>query len=261
MTDQAPSLTRIKPHIAEIRLRRAGTANRLTPGDLEVLSGFLDEINADPGVHVIILAANGAAFSAGFDLGSLTSPDRTTRTDGRTNGRGENAFERLANKLAASRPITIAAIQGAVVGGATDLALACDLRIGAEAASLLMPAARIGLPLYASALDRYVSRLGIDTAKRLIFLGQRISSGEMARIGFLTELVADDALAGRLLALADDLASLPPQPLAAMKIVLNGVGGGEARSPAMRAVLDAAFDPVVIQQRVAAQRANRPTRT
>ena len=69
--------------------------------------------------------------------------------------------------LEMARPVTVAALHGGVYGGATDLALACDFRVGAHGIDMFMPAARLGLHYYRSGLERYVSRLGLDNAKRL----------------------------------------------------------------------------------------------
>jgi enoyl-CoA hydratase/carnithine racemase len=151
----------------------------------------------------------------------------------------------------------VIAIQGAVMGGATDLALACDLRLGTATARMQMPAANFGLPLYAGALQRYVSRLGIDTAKRLVFLAETIDAAEMQRIGFLHELVGNDALRARALALASGVAALPAKPLAAMKQVLNAAALGQGTAAAQRDALAAAFDPQAMAARIQAARQRR----
>ena len=74
---------------------------------------------------------------------------------------------------------------------------------------MMMPAAKLGVTLYDGALQRYVSRLGLSTAKRLIFLGEKIDALEMKRINFLTELVPHENLETRTLEIAHHLASLP----------------------------------------------------
>jgi enoyl-CoA hydratase/carnithine racemase len=253
MSDLAPRLTRPSSHVAELRLRRPAKANRLSPADLATIVTLLDEVERDASVHVLVIAAEGANFCAGFDLGALTGPERRSRAGG-----DESAFERMADRLAATRPITIAAINGPVVGGGTDLALACDLRIGVEATTFMMPAARIGVPLYAGALERYVTRFGIDVAKRLVLLGERISAPDLARLGILAGVVPDRAaLDARVEAMAADLAALPSKPLAAMKQVLGAATRGEARSADNRTRLHAAFDPEVVAARVAAEAARR----
>ena len=197
-SDASPSLTRPLPHVALIELNRPEAANRLQPDDLASLLAHLDAVEGDGDVHALVLASAGPHFCAGYDLRALVA-DLST---GDASARGESAFEAVAERLAAIRVVTVVAIQGAVMGGATDLALACDLRIGTPESELQMPAARFGLPLYASALERYVSRLGLDQAKRLVLLAEKIDAAEMRRIGFLHELVPAEGLRRRALELA-----------------------------------------------------------
>ena len=250
MSGDTPSLTYPTAHVAELRLRRGDSSNRLEPRDLEAIIAHMAMIEANADVHVLLVTAEGKTFCAGFDLNALTAASSDHGRHG-----GERAFERAANAIATARPVTIAVIDGPVVGGGTDIALACDLRIGTVRAKMLMPAAKIGVPLYASALQRYVSRLGLDAAKRLIFLAETIDAPEMKRIGMLTELV--DAADTRGRSLAAEIAALPPKPIAAMKAALNAAASGNATAPDMRARLDAAYDPAEIARRVAAMRAAR----
>lgn len=245
-----PGLTRPAPHVAEVRLRRPEQANRIEPGDLDLLLSYLGEVDRDAGVHVLILSAEGRIFSAGFHLGALTDENR--ERPHRT-AHDESPFEQVANKIAGLRAVTIAALNGPVVGGSTDFALACDLRIGVPEASLMMPAGRIGLPLYASALRRYATRLGVDIAKRMIFTGRKVPAEELERIGFLAEIVPADALHARVLAMAEDIASLPPKPLAAMKATLDAAAAPAVDIWVMRQLLVDAYDAAEVRRRVAAR--------
>jgi enoyl-CoA hydratase/carnithine racemase len=125
-----------------------------------------------------------------------------------------------------ARPVTIAAIQGGVYGGATDLALACDFRIGTPDVDMFMPAARLGLHFYQRGLERYVSRLGLDTAKRLFLTAEKINAVEMKTCGFLTHLVDADALLATADNLSNTLAAMAPIALLGMKKHLNTIGRG-----------------------------------
>ena len=251
--DAPPSLARPLPHVALIELNRPDAANRLQPDDLARLHAHLDAVEGDPQVHALVLASRGPHFCAGYDLRALVADLAT----GDASARGESAFEAVADRLAAIRVVTVVAIHGAVMGGATDLALACDLRVGVAAAELQMPAARFGLPLYASALERYVTRLGVDTAKRLVLLAQRIDSAEMLRIGFLHEIVPAEDVRRRALDVAATAAAMPPGPLAAMKRVLNAAAVGQGTAPAQRRALADAYDPRRIAATIAALRGRR----
>jgi len=251
--DAPPSLTRPLPHVALIELNRPAAANRLQPDDLASLLGHLDAIERDDDVRALVLASRGPHFCTGYDLRALVGDLAT----GDASARGESAFEAVAERLAAIRVVTVVAIHGAVMGGATDLALACDLRVGSDEAALQMPAARFGLPLYASALERYVTRLGLDVAKRLVLLAEQIDAAEMRRIGFLHEIVPAALVRERALEIAASAATMPPAPLAAMKQALNAAAVGAGTAPAQRQALAAAYDPRRIAATIAALRGPR----
>ncbi|SCX72564.1 enoyl-CoA hydratase/isomerase family protein [Variovorax sp. EL159] len=251
MTDSAPSLSHPAPHVARIDLNRPDNANRIELSDLSALHTLLDKCEADTSIHVLILGARGRHFSSGFDLRALLAQAASGQSGSQD---GDGGFEILANRIEATHLITVAAINGPVIGGATDLALACDVRIGSQDAYMQMPAARFGLPLYSSVLQRYVSRLGINHAKRLVFTAQRVDASEMLAIGFLSEIVDSGDLAGRCLVLAKQIADMPANPLVAMKMALNALSVGLGNEDQIREGLRGAFDGPQIVQRVQAVR-------
>ena len=256
MSESIPRLSHPAEHVVLVEFNRPASANRIQPEDLDELGRLLDACEADGAVRALVLTGAGAYFSAGFDLRALAAD--LTATDGRP--RGDSAFEVVADRLAQTRLAVVAAINGPVLGGATDLALACDLRIGSPAARMQMPAAQFGLPLYAGALQRYVSRLGLNHAKRLLFMAETIDAAEMLSIGFLTELVEQSEVRSRAIAVASAVAAMPPGPLAAMKQVLNAAALSSGNDSMPRDVLRAAFDGPAIAQRIAHIRSMRGPR-
>jgi enoyl-CoA hydratase/carnithine racemase len=136
------------------------------------------------------------------------------------------SFEAMVDAFEDARPVTIAALHGGVYGGGTDLALSCDFRIGARGIDMFMPAARLGLHFYQRGLERYVARLGLDTAKKLFLTAQRIDAEEMRACGFLTDLVAPEALDDAVERLSGQLAAMAPIALLGMKKHLNRIARG-----------------------------------
>lgn len=206
---------------ATIRLNRPRHLNRLLPDDLETLMRQFDEVEGDPAIRVLVLTGTGRAFSAGFDLGKVAE---RASAPGQPNAGA--AFEVVANRLEDLAKPTICRLNGGVYGGSTDLALACDFRIGAENCEMFMPAARLGLHYYKSGIRRYVSRLGVDNAKRLFLTAQKINAAEMLRIGYLTTLAPADRLDAEVDALAAILAGNAPQAMAGMKRAINEFSHG-----------------------------------
>lgn len=234
---------------ATIRLNRPRHLNRVQPEDIPVLLGLFDQVDADDALKVLVLTGTGRAFSAGYHLGDLAEPKQ-----GRARG---PSFETLTDRLARVRVPTICRLNGGVYGGATDLALTCDFRIGHADVEMFMPAARLGVHYYEGGLRRYVSRLGLNNAKRLFLTAEKLHATELLRIGYLTEVTAPDGLDAAVDALAARLAALAPLAVQGMKRALNEIAAGALDVPALharQAACDASLD---LQEGLAAFREKR----
>lgn len=217
-TASEPILTR-DGACATIRLNRPRLLNRLQPSDLATLMVLFDRVEADPGIRVLVLTGTGRAFCAGFDLGTVAERANST-PDEQSAG---SAFEAVADRLEDLGVPTICRLNGGVYGGATDLALACDFRIGVDTCEMFMPAARLGLHYYKSGVSRYVSRLGVNAAKKLFLTAQKIDAAEMLRIGYLTAMVPAAELDREVDTLAATLAGNAPMAMRGMKRTINEI--------------------------------------
>lgn len=247
---------------ATLHLNRPRQHNRIEPGDLPVLQDLLDRAEQAAGVRVLLLASEGRSFSAGYHLGAVAGAERTAK-DGEPGGKadaasGQSAFESLCQRLEAVRLPTLCALQGSVYGGATDLALACDFRLGVHDMQMVMPAVRLGLHYYPSGLTRYVTRLGLGPAKRLFLTGQPIGAEEMLRIGFLDELVAPADLAVRVEYWVEMLAAQAPLAVMGMKRALNEIARAQPDLPAMRAAIAATLGSDDLREGLKAIAERRP---
>jgi enoyl-CoA hydratase len=207
---------------ATIRLNRPRHLNRLQPEDLDALLKLFDRIEADSAIRVLVLTGTGRAFSAGYDLGSIA--ERAGAEQEQTAG---SAFEVVVDRLEDLGLPTICRLNGGVYGGSTDMALACDFRIGIDTSEMFMPAARLGLHYYKSGIARYVSRLGADNAKKLFLTAEKIDAPEMLRIGYLTVMVPPEALDGEVDRLATLLAGNAPVAMRGMKRTINEIARGQ----------------------------------
>ena len=244
-TPSTPLLT-IADRVATILLRRPKEHNRLDPDDLPILIDQLDEVEADPTAEVLLFRGSGSrTFSSGYTVEAILS-----RLEERT-------FEKFLNRLENLARPSIVVIQGGVYGGATDLALCCDLRIGVHSSRMFMPAARFGLHYYADGLRRYVSRLGPTAARKLLLTGCTIEAREMLRIGFLTDVVAPDELEATVSRYVQQLLACDGGAIAAMKRSLNQLGEVD---PAVLGAIEERFlgslRPEALHQRLATATGN-----
>ncbi len=170
-----------------------------------------------------MLTGTGRAFSAGYDLNSVAER-AVSAVEKQSAG---SAFEIVVNRLEDLGVPTICRLNGGVYGGSTDLALACDFRIGVDSCEMFMPAARLGLHYYKSGIMRYVSRLGADNAKKLFLTAEKIDAPEMLRIGYLTAMVPAATLDQEVERLATVLAGNAPVAMRGMKRTINEFARGQ----------------------------------
>lgn len=218
----SPTLT-ISGRIATICLSNPGYANRLSPDDLALIRTHLDTVNQNKEILVLRLIAQGKYFCSGYDISSLAAESAPSSL----------YFGETIDLIERARPVTIAAVNGGVYGGGTDLCLACDFRVGSTEANMFMPAAKLGLHFYPGGMVRYITRLGLNEAKRLFLTAEKIDAAEMYKIGFLTDLVEPDELNLRLDQLTDQLASMAPLALLGIKKHLNLIARGQIDTSAI----------------------------
>ena len=231
---------------ASITLRRPEVANKLQPEDLIVLRRHLDEVNANPAVLVLTLQSVGKHFCSGYDIGEIAN----SQNEG-------SSFGEMVDAIENCRAVTIAAIQGGVFGGATDMALACDFRVGGANSQMFMPAARLGLHFYASGMERYVTRLGVDTAKRLFLTCEKLQAQAMKDCGFLTDLVDGADLCAHVEQLQTTLGGMAPLALLGRKKQLNAIARGVHDRASIDAAVQATSESADLQEGGAAWREKR----
>jgi enoyl-CoA hydratase/carnithine racemase len=227
--DSSPPLLHISEGVARITLNRPAQRNRLENADLATLLQQLETINQDDTVRVMVLTANThgqpkPVFCAGYDIGGFS-----------VNAQGSTAFEKVPEALAAMRPITICALNGSVYGGATDLVLACDLRLALHGIEWRMPAAALGLHYYPSGLQRYVSRFGVAGAKRAFLTARPFSAEQLNAMGLFEALVTDADWAATLQVLASDILALAPLAVQETKKSINEIAAGHMDTERLRA--------------------------
>ena len=215
--------------VATIRLNRPAQRNSLRDADLRWLLDTFAALDADCSVRVVVLAADTRGqkrpvFCAGYDVDGFDGGAHDPRL-----------FEKIPDALEALRPITICALDGSVYGGATDLVLACDLRVGLAGTEFRMPAAALGLHYYPNGLRRYVSRLGLNDAKRAFLTAQPLPVERSQQLGLFVQVAAAaDAFATALRELVLQVAALAPLAVQATKCSLGEIAAGDFNAARLR---------------------------
>ncbi|WP_422000229.1 enoyl-CoA hydratase/isomerase family protein [Reyranella sp.] len=197
---------------ATITLNDPAKHNRLDPAGLALLREAVEAADADPAVRATVITGAGEkTFCSGYDLGSIPAGDKPS------NGQRDSGFETVMDRIEAMRMPTLCALNGGVYGGATDLALACDFRLGVKGMRFFMPAARFGLHYYPGGLRRYTQKVSPSFAKRAFLLSEDFSDTDLLAVGYLDWLVEREAFAAKVDEVAARLATLAPLSMANMK--------------------------------------------
>jgi enoyl-CoA hydratase len=248
-----PRLDFPAPGRATITLARPAQLNRLHREDLLALQAHCARLAADTSLRVLVLRGEGRMFCAGFNLGELGQGGPAATEDPRL-------FEQTVDALAALPVPTIARLHGGVYGGATDLALACDFRVGTADLPLRMPAAHIGLHYYPGGLARAVAKLGLAAAKRLFLLAETLDAATLQALGYLDRVVAPEALDDAVEQLARQLLQGAPLALRGMKLSLDEIATGRADAGVLAARVQRCADSEDLREGLAALAAKRPPR-
>ena len=175
-----------------LRLARADKANAMTAEMLGALLAAVESAEAG-GAKALILTGDGKVFSAGADL------------DGMKAGLGTSPlWEQVSSALARFPGLTIAALNGALAGGATGLALACDIRIAVPSAQFFYPVMRLGYLPQPSDPGRLTALIGPGRARMILLAGQRIGAEEALSWGLIDRIVAPEQLLAAAMGLAAD---------------------------------------------------------
>lgn len=176
-------------------------------GELVLATGAALRAAADdPGVRVVVLRGAGKVFSAGMDVaalaGAAAEPERL-----RSFRRDCIGAWSLAEEM--TKPV-IAQIHGVCLGGALELALACDMRVLAEDAFVGLPETRLGLVPDLGGSSRLPQVVGLGRAKELIMTGRVIGAQDAERIGLANRIAPADALEQATQELVDELLGCAP---------------------------------------------------
>jgi methylglutaconyl-CoA hydratase len=186
---------------ASIDIRRAGPVASLILDRAEVHNAFDDaliadltralvELDADPGVRIVVLTGAGSTFSAGADLHWMR---RMAAADEATNREDAEGLARLMRTLNFLGKPTIARVNGAAYGGGVGLVACCDLAIGVDSAKFALSEVKLGL--VPAVISPYVvAAIGARHTRRYFISGEVFDAAEAQRIGLLHDVVPADGI-------------------------------------------------------------------
>jgi enoyl-CoA hydratase len=205
--------TAVSDGIATITVSRPQALNALNSRFFQEMDSLLAELGRRDDVKVLIITGEGKAFAAGADIAEMV---QKTQSEGQEFSRaGQKTFRSL--ELFA-KPV-IAAVNGFALGGGSELAMACDIRVASSKAKFGQPEVNLGvIPGYA-ATQRLPRLIGLGNALYLLMTGEMIGAEEALRIGLVQKVVEPDQLLPAATELAKAIASKGPQAVRLVKQV------------------------------------------
>ena len=204
--------------VAVMTLNRPQALNAMTTDMLHTMGRLLDEIEADPEVRAVVLAAAGEkAFCVGADLKSRAAEYEAGAVHDPLGILVRHVFGRFENL---NIPV-VAAIHGYALGGGLEMALACDIRIAAESAQLGFPEAKVGSLPGAGGTQRLTRLVGPGYAKEMMFTAERYGAAEAYRMGLVNQVVPDADLLTEAKTMAQGIAAKAPLSLDRIKVLIN----------------------------------------
>lgn len=210
MTDEAEAVVRrsVEGTVATLTLARPEARNALSLEVLDALARELDEVGADRSIHVVVLAGEGPAFSAGHDLREIAArPDEAYR---------RALFTRCSEVMVAITQLpqpVIAKVHGVATAAGCQLVASCDLAVAARSARFATPGVNIGL-FCTTPMVALIRNVAPKAAMELLLTGELVPADEALRIGLVNRVVPDDRLDREVDELAALVASKPPETVA-----------------------------------------------
>ena len=217
-----PSYVKITDHkngIVQLTLNQAAIHNAFDEHLISELTSTLRSLDADRSVRVIILDANGKSFSAGADLNWMR---RMADYSYAENHRDSQHLAALMATLFNIKCPTIAAVQGAAIGGGVGLVACCDIAIASEKASFCLSEVKLGL--IPAVISPYVVKaMGERAAKRYFITAERFTAQTAQQLGLISEIVAAEALNSTVMSVAQLIISNAPGAVIAAKQLIGEV--------------------------------------
>lgn len=200
--------------VGYIRLDRPRKSNSYTRAMLRELDRCWDDMEGDPAVQVVVVQGTGnRAFCAGADRVEISRSDYRHALN--------LLSARMFSRIADAPFVTLAAINGAAVGGGLELALACDLRIASENAFFAFPETGLGLIPAAGGTHRLPKTVGITRGKELILGGATWQASDALAYGLINQVVSAETLDMEVERWVERICKLDPLALRLAKKALN----------------------------------------
>ena len=216
-----PQYQTVLSHLASdgvrtITLNRPESLNAMNRQLIDDVAIAFDDANSDDATAAIVFTGAGHAFCAGDDRREHVHPENEAQARDLV-----EAIQRATVAITFGAKPVVGAINGWAVGGGFEWAINCDFPIWAASARAFFPEVSLNLFVTGGVSSLLPALVGLNTAREMLFLGERYDAAALLKMGVAWRVVPDDELIGSAEHVARQLAALPPLSIRAMKRVLN----------------------------------------
>jgi enoyl-CoA hydratase/carnithine racemase len=207
-------------HVTTLTFKRTAKSNSLTPEFIDELGIAVDQVCRDSDTRCLIVTGNGRAFCSGHDLDVLSQVAATLPAEELRDlvQHWQSVFTGLENLP----QLTVAAINGIVLGAGLEMILACDFRIASTRAFFGMPQVKLGVVPELGGITRLARTVGPAWTKEIVFRGRNFNAMEALRVGLVNRVSEPGDLLGTAQKWAAQFAALPPVAVHTAKELING---------------------------------------
>ena len=212
-----------KDHVALVTLNRPEKLNTLSADMMEEIIQLAQAFHRDEETRVVIFTGARNSFSAGVDLTDKKFAEGLVKASNLKKLRFLGLGPRMIRAVYEMDQITIAAVNGAAMGGGACIAAACDFRLGADDCRVGYPEVGLGMNLSWTALPMCVHLIGPARAKQMVILAEKVKAETLLAWGFLDEVVPASQLMEASHAMARKYAAQPPIAAQMVKRSVNAI--------------------------------------
>ena len=208
--------------VVRLILDRPKQLNALNDDVRKVIAATLNDLMERPDIRLLVLSGEGKAFCSGADLKTTSYPK--VEGDWSTRRNRTSTWQRVLEQIERIPQVTIASMQGSVIGGGALLATACDFRVITENVVLRIPELALGIPNVWNGTPLLAREVGLPTARDWVMTTRKVRAGELKSSGWAQRLSADDKLDATTQTLVDELLAVPPAALAMTRSMTSALG-------------------------------------
>lgn len=208
--------------VVRIVLNRPNQLNALNDDIRREIASTLNELIDRPDIRILVISGEGKSFCAGADLQTTSYPK--VEGDWSTRRNRTATWQRVLEQLDRIPQVTIASMQGHVIGGGALIATACDFRIISEDVTFRIPELALGIPNVWNGTPLLAREVGLPLTRDWVMTARKVFADELHRSGWAQRMVAANDLTIKTEALIQELLDIPAAPLAMTRAMTSALG-------------------------------------